>query len=457
MSRMARLFGTDGVRGIANLDVTPELALSLGMAAAGVFTEGIPPTTRPRAVIGRDTRISGALLSHAMAAGLASSGVDVLDAGVVPTPAVAYLVEAEGVDFGVVVSASHNPMPDNGIKFFSRGGHKVEDAVEEAIEERLVLETERPTGDRVGTIEARPSLADEYIDHIVKATADFAGRASPLKGLAIVADCANGAASTVAGEALKRAGAEVTPIHAEPTGLNINDGVGSTHVGVLSTAVVDRGADMGVAFDGDADRCLAVDHLGNLVDGDQIMGLIALTLKSRGSLYRDTLVATVMSNLGLYRAMHTAGIEIVETAVGDRYVLEAMREAGYSLGGEQSGHIILPEYSTTGDGLLTAMVLGSIVVASGRTLRDEVELIERLPQVLVNVSGVDKTRIFSDTVIEEAVADMRNLLGSDGRVLLRPSGTEPVVRVMVEAATEERAKEVAESLASLVESRLAIS
>lgn len=228
-------------------------------------------------------------------------------------------------------------------------------------------------------------------------------------------------------------------------------------MGVLSTAVVDRGADMGVAFDGDADRCLAVDHLGNLVDGDQIMGLIALTLKSRGSLYRDTLVATVMSNLGLYRAMHTAGIEIVETAVGDRYVLEAMREAGYSLGGEQSGHIILPEYSTTGDGLLTAMVLGSIVVASGRTLRDEVELIERLPQVLVNVSGVDKTRIFSDTVIEEAVADMRNLLGSDGRVLLRPSGTEPVVRVMVEAATEERAKEVAESLASLVESRLAIS
>lgn len=453
---MARLFGTDGVRGVANLDVTPELAMSLGRAAAGVFTEGIPPEARPRAIIGRDTRISGNLLSHAMAAGLASSGVDVLDAGIVPTPAVAYLVDAEKADFGVVISASHNPMPDNGIKFFSKGGHKVEDTVEAAIEERLGVEVERPTGDGVGTIEERADLAEEYVAHLTGAVTEFAGGQFPLAGLKVVADCANGAASTVAGEAFRRVGAEVTVIHADPTGLNINDGVGSTHLDVLSTAVIDHGADMGVAFDGDADRCLAVDHLGDLVDGDQIMGLIALTLKSRGGLYRDTLVATVMSNLGLYRAMHKAGIEIVETAVGDRYVLEAMREAGYSLGGEQSGHIILSEYSTTGDGLLTALILGSIAVASGRRLRDEIEPIERLPQVLINVPNVDKTRVFTDTVIEGALADMRALLGSDGRVLLRPSGTEPVVRVMVEAPTKDRAREVAGILASLVESRLAI-
>ncbi len=453
---MARLFGTDGVRGVANLDVTPELALSLGMAAADVLSASGVSESRPRAIIGRDTRISGALLSHAMASGMASAGVDVCDLGVIPTPGVAHLVAATEADFGVVVSASHNPMPDNGIKFFSRGGHKVEDAIEEAIEERLGRDVQRPTGDSVGTIETCPELTDRYVDHVIEAAKAFAHNETPLKGLSIVADCANGAASTVAERAFRGAGADVTVIHADPTGLNINDGVGSTSIEVVSSAVIDHGADMGVAFDGDADRCLAVDHLGDLVDGDQIMGLIALTLKAGKALYRDTLVATVMSNLGLYRAMHEAGIEIVETAVGDRYVLEAMREAGYSLGGEQSGHIILAEYSTTGDGLLTALALGSIVAASTGRLRDQVGSIERLPQVLVNVSNVDKTRVFSDTVIEEALSDMRSLLGDNGRVLLRPSGTEPVVRVMVEAPTKSQAEEVAGVLASLVESRLAI-
>ncbi|MBN2176908.1 MAG: phosphoglucosamine mutase [Demequinaceae bacterium] len=453
---MARLFGTDGVRGIANVDVTPELALDLAIAATGVLVEASQSEGRHRVVIGRDTRISGQFLSHAMAAGLAGAGADVLDVGVIPTPGVAHIVAATDSDFGVVISASHNPMPDNGIKFFAKGGHKVDDAVEEEIEERLGKVGERPTGEDVGTITPRPDLVQAYITHVVDAVKTFSGSASPLAGLKIVADCAHGSASTVAEGALREAGADVVVINAAPTGLNINDGVGSTHIEGLASAVIKNGADLGVAFDGDADRCLAVDHLGALVDGDQLMGLIALKMKAENALYRDTIVATVMSNLGLHRAMRQAGIDIVETAVGDRYVLEAMREAGYSLGGEQSGHIILSEYTTTGDGLLTAVIAGSIVVASGNNLRDEVASIERLPQVLVNVPNVDKSRVFTDAVLEGALADIRASLGSGGRVLLRPSGTEPLVRVMVEAATKDRAEEVAGALAALVASRLAL-
>jgi phosphoglucosamine mutase len=454
---MARLFGTDGVRGVANLDVTPELAVDLAIAATAVFTGGGRSILgRPMVVIGRDTRISGQLLSSAMAAGLASAGVDVSDVGVIPTPGVAHLVAATDADFGVVISASHNPMPDNGIKFFARGGHKVDDAVEESIEGSLGKMGERPTGEHVGTITLRPDLHQAYITHVVDAVKQFSGSEAPLAGLRVVADCAHGAASTVAGEALRLAGADVTIIHAEPDGLNINDGVGSTHIDGLSAAVIERGADFGIAFDGDADRCLAVDHTGVIVDGDQIMGLIALRMKAEGSLYRDTIVATVMSNLGLHRAMRQAGIEIVETAVGDRYVLEAMREAGYSLGGEQSGHIILSEYTTTGDGLLTALMVGSIVATAATSLREQVASIERLPQVLINVPNVDKSRVFTDQVLEDAVTDARASLGVDGRVLLRPSGTEPLVRVMVEAESKARAEEVAGALASIVATRLAV-
>jgi phosphoglucosamine mutase len=452
---MARLFGTDGVRGVANRDVTAELALDLSVAAARVLGErGEFAGHRPKAVLARDSRVSGQFLGAAVAAGLASAGVDVLDAGVLPTPAIAYLVVDQKADLGVVVSASHNPMPDNGIKFFSRGGYKLEDAVEDAIEAELRAGGERPIGAAVGTIDHRPDLADAYVAHVVTAAKEFSGSEVPLEGLTIVADCANGAASATAGEVLSRAGAAVTTIHADPTGLNINDGVGSTHLEVLASAVVEAGADFGVAFDGDADRCLAVDATGAVVDGDQIMGIIALRMKAAGELARDTLVATVMSNLGLKRAMATAGVSVVETAVGDRYVLEAMRADGLSLGGEQSGHVIVSRYATTGDGILTATLLGSVVASTATSLADLAAPIERLPQVLVNVPNVDKTRAFDDPELQAAVADWQTALGDGGRVLLRPSGTEPLVRVMVEAPTRERAMEVASAIAEIVAFRL---
>lgn len=453
---MARLFGTDGVRGLANRDLTAELAVDLSVAAAHVLAErGELAGHRPRAVIGRDPRVSGEFLSAAVAAGLASAGIDVLSVGVLPTPAVAYLTASTQADLGVVVSASHNAMPDNGIKFFARGGHKLDDAVEEAIEARLGEEWQRPTGAEVGRIVGAEGLASQYVDHVVDAVRGFAGSESPLAGVRLVVDCAHGAASAVGPEALRRAGAEVVVIHAEPDGININDGVGSTHLTPLREAVVAHGAHMGVAFDGDADRCLAVDHTGAIVDGDRIMGLVAIAMKRAGTLYRDTLVATVMSNLGLHHAMRAAGIEIVETAVGDRYVLEAMRENGYVLGGEQSGHIILSEHATTGDGVLTALMLGALV-ASGGPLHDQCATIETLPQVLVNVAGVDRSRVHTDAALAEAVAHARRELGDAGRVLLRPSGTEPLVRVMVEASTSEDAQRHADALAAVVADRLAL-
>jgi phosphoglucosamine mutase len=452
---MARLFGTDGVRGVANRDVTAEIAVELAVAAARVLGErGEFVGHRPTAVLGRDTRISGEFLSAAVAAGLASAGVDVLDAGIVPTPAVAYLVSAVEADLGVVISASHNPMPDNGIKFFARGGQKLDDAVEESIEERLQESWARPTGADVGTITASPDLVRQYVDHVVASAASFCGTDAPAKGLAIVVDCAHGAAFAAAPAALRAAGAAPVVLHADPNGLNINDGVGSTHLGPLRAAVLEAGADFGVALDGDADRCLAVDHLGEVVDGDQIMGVFAVAMKESRTLYRDTLVATVMSNLGLQRAMRAAGIDVVEAAVGDRYVLEAMREGGYTLGGEQSGHVIVSEYASTGDGTLTALLLAGIVATSGRTLRDLSSGVVRLPQVLVNVPGVDRTRVFTDVPLQEAVAAARAELGDAGRILLRPSGTEPLVRVMVEAETDDVATRVAEHLAGIVSSRL---
>lgn len=451
---MPRLFGTDGVRGLANRDITAELAVDLAVAAAHVLAErGEFSGHRPRAVVGRDTRVSGQFLGAAVSAGLASAGIDVFDVGVLPTPGIAHLTAALEADIGVVISASHNPMPDNGIKFFARGGHKLDDAVEETIEAKLGEEWERPLGADVGTITDASHLSGRYVNHLVGAVVTFAGEAHPLTGVTMVVDAAHGAASEVGAAALIAAGATVHLINASPDGYNINDGVGSTHLEPLQAAVREHGADMGVAFDGDADRCLAVDHDGDVVNGDAIMGLLALAMNDRGMLYHHTLVATVMSNLGLHRAMRAAGIDIVETAVGDRYVLEAMREGGFTLGGEQSGHIIVSDYSTTGDGVLTALLLGAQVKASG-SLRDQCATIQVLPQVLVNVPGADRSRVNTDVPLQNAVAAARKELGNDGRVLLRSSGTEPLVRVMVEASTKQDAERYAAALSAVVADRL---
>ncbi|MFT0846516.1 phosphoglucosamine mutase [Actinomycetaceae bacterium L2_0104] len=445
---MPRLFGTDGVRGLANREVTANLALSLGDSAARVLTQAVDGR-RPRAVIARDSRVSGAMLAQAMAAGLASAGVDVEHVDVLPTPGLAYLTASQDVDLGVVISASHNPMQDNGIKFFARGGFKLEDALEDEIESLLGATWSRPTGAGVGQISTATAQADQaYIDHLTSSI-DIS-----LEGLKIVVDCANGATSAVAPEALRRCGAEVIVISAEPDGYNINDGCGSTHPEALQAAVVAEGADFGVAFDGDADRCLAVDHEGRMVDGDQIMGLLAVSLKESGRLANNTLVVTVMSNLGLILAMRDAGIETVQTAVGDRYVLEAMREGGYVLGGEQSGHVIFLEHGTTGDGTLTALLIAAEVAKTGKRLADLVSFVRRLPQTLINVPNVDKRKADSDTELAAAVASAEIRLGETGRVLLRPSGTEPLVRVMVEAATQEEADDVARTLAVVVKERL---
>ncbi len=453
---MARLFGTDGVRGLANRDITAELALDLAVAAAHVLAErGDFTGHRPRAVIGRDTRVSGQFLSAAVSAGLASAGVDVLDVGELPTPGIAYVTGYADADIGVVISASHNPAPDNGIKFFSRGGHKLDDALEAAIEARVGDPWERPIGAGVGRIEDAGALAQAYVEHLVASASSFAGRETPLAGVTVVVDAAHGAASYVGPAALSAAGATVHTINALPNGLNINDGVGSTHMAGLQAAVVARRADFGVAFDGDADRCLAVDHTGEIVNGDQIMGLLALAMRDSGSLYHDTLVATVMSNLGLHRAMRAGGVTVVEAAVGDRYVLEAMREGGFTLGGEQSGHVILADYATTGDGVLTALVIGAQVRANGQ-LRAQCASIETLPQVLINVTNADRSRVHTDRALLDAVSAARADLGQDGRVLLRPSGTEPLVRVMVEAKTEADARAHAERLADVVREQLSL-
>ncbi|WP_156252187.1 phosphoglucosamine mutase [Pseudactinotalea terrae] len=450
---MSRLFGTDGVRGLANREITADLSLRLGAAAARVLAQqGTFEGHRPRAIVGRDPRVSGQFLSAAMVAGLASAGVDTEDLGVLPTPAVAYLTGAEDADLAVMISASHNPMQDNGIKFFARGGHKLDDAVEDAIAAALDEDWERPTHAAVGRITLdRGSSGERYVEHLLRTLNH------DLTGLRIAVDCANGAASEVGPVVLREAGAEVIVINASPDGRNINENCGSTHPEQLQAVTVASEAHLGVAFDGDADRCLAVDHTGTLVDGDQIMGVLATALKERGALAHDTLVVTVMSNLGLLLAMREAGITTVQAGVGDRYVLEAMRAGGFSLGGEQSGHLILADHATTGDGVLTALQLASRVAQTGRTLADLASAVERLPQVLINVSGVDKARVSADTELTDAVAAAESRLGDTGRVLLRPSGTEPLVRVMVEAATAEQAQREADGLAGVVAARLALS
>ncbi|MFH9230119.1 phosphoglucosamine mutase [Streptomyces lydicus] len=451
---MGRLFGTDGVRGVANADLTAELALGLSVAAAHVLAEvGTFEGHRPVAVVGRDPRASGEFLEAAVVAGLASAGVDVLRVGVLPTPAVAYLTGSLGADLGVMLSASHNPMPDNGIKFFARGGHKLADELEDRIEETYRAHSsgepwERPTGSGVGRVTVYDEGFDNYVAHLVGVLPNR------LDGLKVVIDGAHGAASRVSPEAFARAGAEVITLGTDPDGLNINDGCGSTHLGLLRAAVVEHGADLGVAHDGDADRCLAVDREGNEIDGDQILAVLALGMREAGVLRKNTVVATVMSNLGFKLALEREGIDLVRTAVGDRYVLEEMKAHGFALGGEQSGHVIVLDHATTGDGTLTGLMLAARVAATGRTLGELAGVMERLPQILVNVPDVDRSRVATSPELTAAVAEAERELGATGRVLLRPSGTEPLVRVMVEAADIEQARAVAERLADVVKSAL---
>ncbi|WP_037680361.1 phosphoglucosamine mutase [Streptomyces griseus] len=451
---MGRLFGTDGVRGVANADLTAEMALGLSVAAAHVLAEaGTFEGHKPTAVVGRDPRASGEFLEAAVVAGLASAGVDVLRVGVLPTPAVAYLTGVLGADLGVMLSASHNAMPDNGVKFFARGGHKLADELEDRIESvydehRTGAPWDRPTGAGVGRVRTYSEGFDRYVAHLI------AVLPNRLDGLKIVLDEAHGAAARVSPEAFTRAGAEVITIGAEPTGLNINEGCGSTHLDKLKEAVVSHGADLGIAHDGDADRCLAVDHTGDEIDGDQILAVLALAMRERSVLRSDTVVATVMSNLGFKLALEREGLTLIQTAVGDRYVLEEMKEHGYALGGEQSGHVIILDHATTGDGTLTGLMLAARVAQTGRTLRELASVMERLPQVLVNVPDVDRTRVGDSAELAAAVAEAERELGSTGRVLLRPSGTEQLVRVMVEAADIDQARSVAGRLADVVKSTL---
>ncbi|ADB35088.1 phosphoglucosamine mutase [Kribbella flavida DSM 17836] len=446
---MARLFGTDGVRGLANVDLTAELALDLSVAAAHVLGEaGAFEGHRPRAVVGRDPRASGEFLEAAVVAGLASAGVDVFRLGVLPTPAVAYLTGSTGADLGVMLSASHNPMPDNGIKFLARGGIKLDDAIEDAIEGRVGEQWQRPTGAAVGRVLDDGQGFETYVSHLVRSAPNR------FDGLKVVIDCANGAASLTAPETLRRLGAEVITYAAKPDGLNINLDCGSTHMEGLRREVIGHRADLGIALDGDADRCLAVDAGGELVDGDQILAVLALAMRDSGRLKNDTVVATVMSNLGFVQAMVRERIAVEQTKVGDRYVLEAMKAGGHKLGGEQSGHVILSDHATTGDGTLTAVMLLARLAQTGKSLRDLAGVMTRLPQVLVNVPDVDKSRAGTDATVQAAVADATKRLGDTGRVLLRPSGTEPLVRVMVEAESSDTADEVAHSLADVVASAL---
>ena len=439
---MGRLFGTDGVRGVANQELTAELGLALGSAAARRLGGS---TGRRVAVVGRDPRASGEMLEAAVVAGITSEGVDVLRVGVLPTPAVAYLTAAYDAHFGVMISASHNPMPDNGIKIFGPGGHKLDDDTEDRISELLAQGPGlRPTGADIGRVLRADDALDRYLAHTVGAAT------AVLDGLTVVVDCANGAASVAAPRAYAAAGARVIAINAEPDGLNINDGCGSTHLGPLQAAVAAHGADLGLAHDGDADRCLAVDAAGRVVDGDAIMMILALAMRDAGQLAFDTLVTTVMSNLGLHLAMRDAGIAVRTTGVGDRYVLEELRAGEFSLGGEQSGHIVMPAFGTTGDGILTGLLLMSRMARTGLPLAELAEPMQTMPQVLINVEVADKATAAMAPAVRNAVREAEAQLGETGRILLRPSGTEQIVRVMVEASDEDTARQVAHRVAKSV-------
>ena len=454
-SQRGRLFGTDGVRGVAGCDLTASLALDLSVAATAVLAghQGSNGDSAPVAVVGRDPRVSGEFLEAAVVAGLTSAGVDVLRLGVIPTPGVAYLTGALGAAFGVVISASHNPARDNGIKFFGPGGVKLPDAVEDQIEARL-RSNQRGQGGRPCTRFGRVSDAgaeqERYLDHLMSTLP--AEPATALAGLRVVADCAHGAAYRLAPRALRRAGAEVIAIGAEPDGENINAGYGSTCLDTLAAAVVEHGADAGIAYDGDADRCLAVDAAGQPLDGDQILTVLATELQEEGRLAGGAVVVTVMSNQGFHVAMRDAGVMVIETPVGDKHVSAAMRAGGYSLGGEQSGHIILLDYATTGDGILTSLQLLSAVNRRGMPMAAAAKLMRKYPQVLINVPG-DASRLGPG--VDAAVARAESALGDRGRVLVRPSGTEPAIRLMVQAADATLAEQVISQLAAEVRLALA--
>jgi phosphoglucosamine mutase len=443
------LFGTDGVRGVANVDLTAELAVDLAIAAAHVLGEiGAFAGHRPKAIVAQDSRASGDFLESAVVAGLTSAGVDVYRVGVLPTPAVAFLVKESNADLGVMISASHNPMPDNGIKFFAKGGDKLADQVEAQIEARLGESWSRPTGLDVGRIFFDESAKNRYIEHLLSTMS------TKLTELKVVVDCANGAASTVAPGAYEQAGAVVTAISATPTGWNINENCGSTHLENLINEVKKTGADIGIAHDGDADRCLMVAKNGEIIDGDQILNILATAYLAEGKLNKQTVVGTVMSNLGFIKSMQAADIKVEKTAVGDRYVLEKMLENDYTLGGEQSGHIIMRQFSNTGDGLLTALQVMQVVVKSKKTLLELASAMQKYPQILINVKDVAKEKLASSAKIKDAILESEKELAGSGRVLLRASGTESLVRVMVEANDLELAQKVADSLAQLVRSEL---
>jgi phosphoglucosamine mutase len=440
---MTLQFGTDGVRGVANSELTPEFVTALARAAARVLGGST-------VLVGRDTRRSGALMLTALSAGFCAEGVDVVDLGVLPTPAVA-LASVVRNTVAAMISASHNPFEDNGIKFFLAGGRKLDDAIEEQIEAELhrILSGSSQniaiTGESVGDVTIDAAMTADYVDAVVSV---LAGRR--LDGLKVVLDCANGATSTAAPAVFERLGASVTVIHATPNGVNINDHCGSTHPESLQAAVKQHGADMGFAFDGDADRMLAVDHTGELIDGDQLMAMMSLDMRDRGVLAKDTVVVTVMTNLGFKLAMQAARVNVVETKVGDRYVLEAIEEHGYSLGGEQSGHLILRDHATTGDGTLAAVMIADLVQRSAKPLVTHAAVMTRLPQVLKNVKGVDRTKLDAATELWDDVKAVEESFGGQGRVLIRPSGTEALVRVMVEASTPELANGACERLCATV-------
>ena len=443
------LFGTDGIRGLANVELTAEIALDVSVAAAHILVESSSNRDhQPTAIVGQDSRASGEFLEAAVVAGLTSAGINVYRVGVLPTPAIAHLVAESRADLGVMISASHNPMPDNGIKLFARGGGKLDDAIEARIEARMGEDWKRPTGRGVGRAIIDNTATERYLNHLL------ASVQTPLKGLKIVVDCANGASSFVAPQAYTRAGAEVIAIFNNPDGWNINEECGSTHLHQLRAAVLREGADVGIAHDGDADRCLAIDAAGNEIDGDHILAILARGFKAQGKLKGNTVVGTVMSNLGFMHAMKESGIEVVTTPVGDRYVLENMISNNYSLGGEQSGHVIMRDLANTGDGILTALQLLQEVVRTGKSLQELAATMVRFPQVLINVKDVKKERLNDSVTISSAVQAASDRLGDSGRVLLRASGTEALIRVMVEAASDNLAEEIARELADIVKAEL---
>jgi phosphoglucosamine mutase len=440
------LFGTDGIRGLANRELTAEIALDVAVAAAHILVESKPG--RAKAIVGQDSRASGEFLEAAVVAGLTSAGVDVYRVGVLPTPAISYLIQESGADLGVMISASHNPMPDNGIKLFASSGGKLDDALESAIEQRMEEPWERPIGRNVGRAINDESALDRYVAFLLKAVT------TNLDGIKVVVDCANGAASKAAPMALKAAGAEVIAIANQPDGWNINEGVGSTHLDFLKKNVLEHQADIGIAHDGDADRCLAIAADGSEIDGDQILAILTMGLIERNQLKSNTVVATVMSNLGFLKAMESAGIKVLTTPVGDRYVLEKMLAEDLTIGGEQSGHIINRQFANTGDGILTALQILQEMARTKKSLKDLVAVMQRFPQVLINVKEVDKERLPASAAIKTAVKNAESELGNAGRVLLRASGTENLVRVMVEASSDNLAHKIANDLVKVVKAEL---